>query len=69
MPRALGTFCAAGWRNMRPWPVDYRAEPEFELGWDLAGGLESLNLALKEWIGLLAYRLVGHIGAMAPNGC
>nr|WP_306267851.1 YdcF family protein [Pararhizobium sp. IMCC3301] len=24
MPRALGSFCAAGWRNLLPFPTDYR---------------------------------------------
>jgi hypothetical protein len=33
----------------------------------LVGGLELFELALKEWIGLLAYRLSGRIDALLPS--
>ncbi|QJF51862.1 YdcF family protein [Roseobacter ponti] len=70
MPRALGSFCAAGWRNLTPWPVDYRGGELLEnIGWDLAGHLHALNTGVKEWIGLLAYRQTGRTGSFFPDGC
>lgn len=69
MPRAVGTFCAAGWQNIVPYPVDYRAVGEVSLGWDLAGNLSTLDLAVKEWIGLFAYRLTGRTEALLADGC
>jgi hypothetical protein len=29
------------------------------IGWHLARNLDELNLATKEWLGILAYRLTG----------
>ena len=70
MPRSLGTFCAAGWQNLIPYPVDYRGGPFIErIGWGLAGNLDKLNIGVKEWIGLLAYRLTGRTTAFFPEGC
>ncbi len=70
MPRALGSFCAAGWRNLIPWPVDYRGGKMLEnLRWDLAGHLHELNTGVKEWIGLLAYRLTGRTRSFFPEDC
>jgi uncharacterized SAM-binding protein YcdF (DUF218 family) len=68
MPRAVGCFRAAGF-NVTPWPVDYRTS-----GWkDLrlifvqpSDGLRQLDLALKEWLGLLAYRLSGRTDRLLP---
>lgn len=60
MPRALDSFERAGWQGLTPWPVDYRAAGrgiEFKL--DLATHLEDINLAIKEVVGSLAYRLAG----------
>ncbi len=70
MPRSLGTFCAAGWRNLIPYPVDYRGGAFFgDIGWGLAGNLDKVNSGVKEWIGLLAYRLTGRTAAFFPEGC
>lgn len=70
MPRALGTFCAAGWRNLVPYPVDYRGGPLFdEMVWRPARHMQGLNLAVKEWIGLLAYRMTGRTQAFMPTRC
>lgn len=60
MPRALDSFERAGWEGLTPWPVDYRAAGRgvgFKL--DLAEHLDELNLALKEIVGALGYRLAG----------
>jgi uncharacterized SAM-binding protein YcdF (DUF218 family) len=58
MPRAVSSFCAAGWKNIVPWPTDYRAGGFTDrIGWNLADNLQDLNVAVREWIGLLAYRV------------
>lgn len=69
MPRALGAFCVAGWHNILPYPVDFRAKADANLDWDLAGRLELLNLGLKEWVGLAAYYITGRSAALFPDGC
>lgn len=59
MPRALASFRAAGWSgDLIPWPVDFRGAP-LRIGWDLTGQLERLNIAVREYVGLAAYRLLG----------
>jgi uncharacterized SAM-binding protein YcdF (DUF218 family) len=58
MPRSVNSFRAAGWENIVPWPVDYRAIP-LGIYWDLGRNLEVLNTAVREYIGLLAYGLTG----------
>lgn len=70
MPRALGSFCAAGWRNPVPYPTDYRGGTIIsQVGWNLADNLADLNIGIKEWIGLLAYRISGRTTAFPPKGC
>ena len=70
MPRALGTFCAAGWRTLVPFPTDYRGGQFWDqIGWNLAGNLDELNVGVKEWIGLLAYRMTGRTDAFFPARC
>ena len=60
MGRALASFEAAGWGDMIPGPVDYRTGSFSDgIGWNLSGNLEILNIAIKEWVGRLAYRLTG----------
>lgn len=58
MPRSVASFEAAGWQGIIPWPVDYRAGTlRGGIGWDLGRNLEVLNTAVREYIGLLAYRI------------
>lgn len=60
MGRALASFEAAEWSQIIPLPVDYRTGSFSDgIGWNLSGNLEVLNIAIKEWIGRLAYRLTG----------
>jgi uncharacterized SAM-binding protein YcdF (DUF218 family) len=69
MPRAMGTFRNQGFDAV-PWPVDYRTR-----GWqDLwtafpnpPEGLQRVDFAFKEWLGLLAYRLSGRSTAFWPG--
>lgn len=59
MPRAHRSFQDAGWEQLVPWPVDHRSRAFVDgLGWNLAHNLTMLNTAVKEWVGLLAYRLL-----------
>ena len=58
MRRAVGSFCAAGWKNIVPWPTDYRTGGFFDrIGWNFALNLNDLNIGVREWIGLAAYSL------------
>lgn len=67
MPRSVATFCAAGWTGLIPWPTDYRA-PAADPGWQLSGNVYNFSIALREWIGLVAYRLTGRASDALP-GC
>jgi uncharacterized SAM-binding protein YcdF (DUF218 family) len=60
MGRALASFEAAGWGEIIPHPADYRTGSFIDgIGWNLSGSLEVLNIAIKEWVGRLAYRVTG----------
>ena len=60
MPRAMRSFEAAGWAGLTPWPVDYRTAGFTDrIGWDLTRNLRVLNIAIREQVGQLAYRLSG----------
>jgi uncharacterized SAM-binding protein YcdF (DUF218 family) len=60
MPRAMRSFDAAGWKGLVAWPVDYRTSGFRDgMGWNLTGNLLVLNTAIREYIGQLAYRLIG----------
>ncbi len=66
MPRAVGVFRQVGWEVV-PVPVDYRTVPNVPwLHFDLAGNLGLLTLAVKEWVGLIAYRLLDRTNALFP---
>ncbi|MFX4296140.1 YdcF family protein [Pseudosulfitobacter pseudonitzschiae] len=69
MPRSLGSFCKAGWRNIIPYPVDYRAADLGGVTWRFAENLDLLNTAVKEWIGLFAYFFTGRIQSLLTKGC
>jgi uncharacterized SAM-binding protein YcdF (DUF218 family) len=69
MPRAMGCFQNAG-LVVEPWPVDYRASAVFHplnFGLNAAEGLRRTDLIMKEYVGLLAYRLTGRIGTLWPG--
>jgi uncharacterized SAM-binding protein YcdF (DUF218 family) len=58
MRRAVASFCAAGWKNIVPWPTDYRTGGFVDrIGWNFALNLNELNVGVREWIGLAAYSL------------
>jgi uncharacterized SAM-binding protein YcdF (DUF218 family) len=67
MPRSVGVFRAAGW-SVVPWPVNYRT------GRSLAADLETsfperlreFEWGSREWVGLVAYWLMGRTDAIFP---
>jgi uncharacterized SAM-binding protein YcdF (DUF218 family) len=66
MPRAMGIFRRLGWRVI-PDPVDYRTEGRLDIrGFTLIHRLSELDVALKEWIGLVAYSVLGRTDSLFP---
>ena len=68
MPRAVGLFRKAGFA-VEPYPVDWRVgegADVFALS-QAASGLARTDTAMREWMGLLAYRLVGRTDALFPG--
>lgn len=60
MPRAMGSFAAAGWPDLVAFPVDHRTEGFGRAaGWNLTANLMVLNTALREFVGRLAYGATG----------
>jgi uncharacterized SAM-binding protein YcdF (DUF218 family) len=65
MPRAVGCFRHINW-DVLPYPVDYRSEDSPLPGFLLGEHLVLLDFAAKEWVGLVSYRLLGHIDELFP---
>ncbi len=67
MPRAVGCFRHVGWRVV-PFPVDYRTAPGvISRDYMLDERLTLLDLAVKEWVGLVVYRALGRIDSLFPG--
>jgi uncharacterized SAM-binding protein YcdF (DUF218 family) len=69
MPRSVGCFRQVGF-SVVPYPVDYRTrgpQDRWRTFASLSEGLRRLDLATKEWIGLLGYRLAGYTDALFPG--
>ncbi|MFD0987121.1 YdcF family protein [Methyloligella solikamskensis] len=68
MPRAMGCFRQAGF-DVEPWPVDYRTRGP-EDAWrpfdKVSEGLRRVDMATREWVGLLAYWMTGRTDALFP---
>lgn len=65
MPRAVNCFQAVDWQVL-PYPVDYSTGLPPVFSFTPMGNLHTLNHATKEWVGLLAYRLMGHTRRILP---
>jgi uncharacterized SAM-binding protein YcdF (DUF218 family) len=67
MPRAVGVFRRVGWPVIA-YPVDYRTSGEIGLlaRPDAAQGWAAFDLAVKNWIGLVAYWLSDRTDAPFP---
>lgn len=68
MPRSVGIFRTFNW-DVIPYPVDFRVgqtaasdPPRF-----FSDKLLLIDLASKEWLGLLSYRLMGRIETLFPR--
>ncbi|MFC3323291.1 YdcF family protein [Mesorhizobium cantuariense] len=70
MPRAKALFDKAGFATV-PWPVDYRTSGREGIGLfrdNPADSLQATTMAIREWIGLIAYWLSGRIDQPFPGG-
>jgi len=67
MPRAMGCFRRAGW-EVTAWPVNYSTAPG-GAGWfdpPFSFRLGQAEWAVREYVGLIAYRLLGRTSALFP---
>lgn len=69
MPRAIGTFRKAGWRNLIAFPVDYATDHEIDFAphFGLGSNLNLLSEAVREYIGLVAYYMFGRMDTLFPR--
>jgi uncharacterized SAM-binding protein YcdF (DUF218 family) len=68
MPRAIGTFRRVGFA-VEAYPVDYRTRGIEDLARpfpSLGEGLRRGDTAMREWIGLVMYRLAGRTNELFP---
>lgn len=67
MPRSVGIFRHLGWPVVA-YPTDYLTRPSVTLGLPpgLVEGLIQLNHGVREWIGLVAYRLMDRTDSLFP---
>jgi len=69
MPRSVGLFRKAGFA-VEPYPVDWRVGGRDDLmSWSNVAieGLGRTDLAVREWMGLIAYRATGKIDDLLPG--
>ena len=68
MPRAIGSFRAGGF-PVEAFPVDYRTRGAVDLlrpFSPLSDGLRRTDTAMREWVGLVVYRLTGRTAELFP---
>lgn len=68
MPRSVLLFEKAGFEVV-PWPADYRTAGDEHPGLAQDNAIDSLQntaIAIREWIGLVAYRLTGRTDRLLP---
>lgn len=69
MPRSVGCFRVAGF-DVLPYPVDYRTPlgpALYRPSSATTRNLEKVHFAIREYIGLVAYRLTGRTDAFLPG--
>jgi uncharacterized SAM-binding protein YcdF (DUF218 family) len=69
MPRSVGVFRKVGFA-VEPFPVDWRLPARKDLFRPLSSsedGLGHTNLAIREWLGLVAYRVTGRTDELLPG--
>jgi len=68
MPRAIGSFRAAGWSGILAYPVDYQTpKTGYSAVWNIGRGTGFVGTALHEYAGLLVYWLSGRSSAFLPS--
>lgn len=69
MPRSVGCFRKVG-INIIPWPTDYRTRGKNDIYRILgiaANGWKRADVAVREWIGLVVYRITGRTEHLYPR--
>lgn len=68
MPRAIGVFCQHDW-IVTPYPVDHYSKKGdlLRIEFSFAGNLGQLVVAIREWVGLVAYRVTGRSNQFLPG--
>jgi uncharacterized SAM-binding protein YcdF (DUF218 family) len=69
MPRSIGIFRKQGWKVL-PYPVDFRTAGAIDWWRPFASvsiGLRRAEVASREWVGLIVYRLTGRTDALFPK--
>ena len=68
MPRAVGIFRKIGWPVVA-YPVDYSVPPGggFDPSFEVVDELAGVHWGLREWVGLVAYYLLGRTDALFPG--
>jgi uncharacterized SAM-binding protein YcdF (DUF218 family) len=69
MPRAIGAFRRVGFA-VEAYPVDYRTRGVEDLARPFASlgeGLRRTDVAVREWIGLVIYRIAGRTAELFPG--
>ena len=69
MPRAIGSFRAAGF-PVEAFPVDYRTRGAIDLlrpFSNVGDGLRRTDTAAREWVGLVVYWVMGRSAALFPG--
>ena len=69
MPRSIGAFRRVGFA-VEAYPVDYRTRGSEDLARpfpSLGEGLRRGDIAVREWIGLVAYRIAGRTADLFPR--
>ena len=68
MPRAVGCFRVAGFQ-VEPYPVEFKIDRSHPFNRFIPGSeaLFDLDTAAKEWVGLIAYRLMGKTDTLFPG--
>ena len=69
MPRSIGIFRKVGFA-VEAYPADWRLAGKDDLthfSSQSEEGLQHTNLAVREWLGLIAYRLTGRTDELFPG--
>lgn len=66
MPRAAGSFAAAGWDDIIPYPVDFRTGVQSTGIFDMGMGANSVRIWVHEYAGMVAYWITGRSAMLFP---